>query len=163
MTVVSMPNRGAAAALALLLGSTLACKPAEPPADTTAQTTAAAPAAPAATPVAAESPLLAEAAKAGEAITADVLREPIAQLSNDKMLGRGPGKPGDPMARNYLVEQMKQIGLEPAGPNGGWMQPFTMVGIDATPPATWTFKAGGKQVSFKRRDDFIAASGVQKP
>jgi Zn-dependent M28 family amino/carboxypeptidase len=57
---------------------------------------------------------------------------------------------------------MKQIGLQPAGPNGDWMQPFAMVGIDATPPATWTFKAGGKTLSIKRRDDFIAASGVQE-
>jgi Zn-dependent M28 family amino/carboxypeptidase len=142
---------------ALLLAGALACKPAAetPEANATPAATATA---------AAESPLMAEAKKAEGAITADVLRAPIAELGSDAYEGRGPGTPADPKTREYLVQQMQQLGLEPAAPGGGWMQSFDLVGVDATPPPKWTFTgADGKSASFARRDDFVAASGVQSP
>ncbi|HEV8631267.1 MAG TPA: M28 family metallopeptidase [Thermoanaerobaculia bacterium] len=165
VTELSVCNRGARTArlaiAALLATGASACKPASPPPAAAEATPAAASMAPAPA-----SGLMAHADQAAQAITADVLRAPIATLGSDEFQGRGPGTPADPKTRAYLVEQMKQLGLQPAATGGQWMQPFTMVGVQAQPPATWTFGAGagaGKQVTFKRRDDFVAMAGLPQP
>ena len=94
--------------------------------------------------------------------TATQLATWIADLSDDAMEGRGPGTAGDVMARQYIADAMAGMGLEPAAADGGWEQPFDIVGIDATVPETWTFEApGGDSVDFAFWDEFIAHSGVQ--
>jgi Zn-dependent M28 family amino/carboxypeptidase len=108
------------------------------------------------------SPVSAEAQTAAGQITADYLRAQITQFSSDEFEGRAPATPGDEKARNYLVEQLKQIGFAPAGPNGEWQQTFDVVGVTAHMPERWSFRKGGKNVSFKWWDDYIAGSGVQE-
>ena len=145
-----------ALAAALVAATTVACKPATEAPPETAPT-------PAAT-TAAETPLPAEAAAAADTITAEVLRAPIAELGSDAYEGRGPGERGDPKTRQYLVQQMQQIGLQPGAADGSWEQPFDMVGIEAAAPRSWSFAtADGKQAAFKWRDEYIAGSGVQEP
>jgi len=103
-----------------------------------------------------------EAAKtAATQITADYLRNQIATFSSDEFEGRGPATPGDTKARQYLIEQLKQIGFEPGGPNGAWEQPFDVVGVTTAMPKQWTFKHGNKSASFKYWDEYIGSSGVQ--
>lgn len=118
---------------------------------------------PAPAPKAAEPPpvVSAEAKKAAEQITADYLRTQIATLSADDFEGRGPATPADTKTRDYLVEQLKQIGFAPGGPEGTWQQTFDVVGVEAHMPKTWTFSKGGKNVGFKWWDQYIAGSGVQ--
>lgn len=43
-------------------------------------------------------------------------------LGSDAFEGRAPGSPGEARTVAWLIEQYKQIGLEPAGENGGWTQ-----------------------------------------
>lgn len=93
--------------------------------------------------------------------TATQLASWIADLSDDAMEGRGPGTPGDVMARQYIADVMADMGLEPAAADGGWEQPFDIVGIDAAVPETWTFESSGGSVEFTFWDEFIAHSGVQ--
>jgi Zn-dependent M28 family amino/carboxypeptidase len=153
MTELSARKRGALAAAVLLAAGALACRPANETPEAAANPTG--------QPTPAESPLLAQAAQAAQAITPDALREPIAQLGSDAYEGRGPGTPGDPKTRDYLVRQMQDLGLLPGGADDRWEQPFELVGVEATPPPTWTFTgSGGKKASFARREEFIAASGV---
>ncbi|HET9765217.1 MAG TPA: M28 family metallopeptidase [Thermoanaerobaculia bacterium] len=153
MTVPCTTRRGVLAAALLLAAGAFACKPAEAP-----PSTAATPAPAAGT----ESALLAQAGQAAAAITADVLRAPIAEIGSDAYEGRDPGSRGDTKAREYLVQQMQQLGLEPGFADGGWQQPFELVSIDAAMPPTWTFTGtGGKSTAFERKEEFIAASGVQ--
>jgi Zn-dependent M28 family amino/carboxypeptidase len=106
-------------------------------------------------------PVSAEAKTAASQITGDYLRAQIAKFSGDEFEGRGPATPADTKARDYLVEQLKQIGFAPGGADGGWQQSFDVVGITADMPKQWTFKKGGKAVSFKWWDQYIAGSGVQ--
>ena len=105
----------------------------------------------------------AEADTALATVTADLLKEPIVVLSSDEMEGRGPGGEGDAKTRAYLVEQMEAIGFEPAGVDGGWEQPFDIVGIDASAPKTWTFDKDGQSLALDWWGDYIASSGVQEP
>jgi Zn-dependent M28 family amino/carboxypeptidase len=108
-----------------------------------------------------QSPISSEAQTAAGQITADYLRAQIAKLSADEFEGRAPATPGDVKARDYIVEQLKQLGFEPGGADGSWQQPFDVVGITAEMPKQWTFSKGGKKASFKWWDQYIAGSGVQ--
>ena len=97
---------------------------------------------------------------AGEAITADFLRDHITKFSSDEFEGRGPTTPGDQKARAYLIEQLKALGYQP-GSGDAWEQPFELVSIKAAMPATWTFAHKGKSLGLKWWDQYIAGSGVQ--
>jgi len=121
-----------------------------------------APAEPAAPPAAPDPNAAMDAAidAAGEAITADALRDQIAKISADEFEGRGPTTPGDQKARAYLVEQLKALGYQP-GSGDAYEQPFDLLGIKAAMPATWSFSSKGKVVAMKWWDQYIAGSGVQ--
>ncbi len=101
---------------------------------------------------------------AASRITAAGLLRDTSALSDDAMGGRGPGSPGDLMARAFLVKRLKEIGFEPGGPGGSWEQPVPMVGVTMQHPASWTFKtASGSEASFRWWDEFIGNSGLQAP
>jgi Zn-dependent M28 family amino/carboxypeptidase len=102
------------------------------------------------------------AERAAQAITRGSLEAPIRYLADDLLEGRGPSSRGDELARLYLQTSLESLGFQPGGPNGAWQQPVDMVGITATLPETWDFKAGGESVSLKRSEDYMAASGVEK-
>lgn len=95
-------------------------------------------------------------------ITAEYLRERIAEFSADEFEGRAPATPADARARAYLIEHLQRIGFEPAGPNGTWEQPFDVIGVTAKMPQQWVFERNGKSISFEWWNDFIAASGTQR-
>ncbi len=104
-------------------------------------------------------------------ITAEVLRAPVADLAGDDYQGRGPGSEGDRKARRYLIARLQELGFEPAAGDAlstpqdppGWEQVFSIVGVDATAPATWTFERGSERVDVDWWDEYIAFSGVQEP
>jgi Zn-dependent M28 family amino/carboxypeptidase len=98
---------------------------------------------------------------AERAITADLMREYVRELSDDKYEGRGPGSRGDVAARQYLIGEMEKLGLEPAAADGSWEQTFGLVGITAEQPPEWTFEGADASMTLKQWDDFIVASGVQ--
>ncbi|MGH8237910.1 MAG: hypothetical protein ACREXP_12920, partial [Steroidobacteraceae bacterium] len=108
-----------------------------------------------------QSPVSADAKTAAGQITGDYMRAQIAKLSGDEFEGRAPATPGDEKARQYIVEQLQNIGFKPGGPDGRWQQTFDVVGITAEMPKQWTFSKGGKRASFKWWDQYIAGSGVQ--
>ena len=127
------------------------------------------PAAGAAPDVAATSPEVIAAAGgnpaadgAAQRITDEYMREIIAEISSDAYEGRGPGSAGDVKARKYLAKRMAELGIEPAGTDGGWEQPFDLVGVNASQPDTWTFAAGDDSLTLKQWDEFIVRSGVQE-
>ncbi len=105
--------------------------------------------------------LLASADTAASVITAEVLRVPIAELGDDSYQGRGPGSDGDRMTQEYLVAQLKEVGFEPGAADGGWLQPFPIVGVDSKVPEVWSFQRAGKSLDLAWWDDYIAFSGVQ--
>jgi Zn-dependent M28 family amino/carboxypeptidase len=122
-----------------------ACSKASPP-----------PAAPAAV-----DPVPEAAQQAARAITPDILRDAITEISDDRYEGRGPGTAGDELARKWLAAQLSEMGFKPGGPGGSWEQPFDLVGIKSHMPPKWTFRIGNKRVDYKWWDDYIGASGVQ--
>jgi Zn-dependent M28 family amino/carboxypeptidase len=117
---------------------------------------------PAAAPLAAQMDLLPAAAEeAARAITADALRAPIRHLADDLLGGRGPASEGDRLTQLYLATELESLGLAPAF-GEEWLQPFDVVGIEASVPDSWSFTAGGETVTLAAGEEFIAASGVQR-
>lgn len=106
--------------------------------------------------------LPAGADEAADQIDAAWLETIIREFSDDRLEGRGPGTPGDEMARQYLIEQLQALGLEPGGEGGSWEQQFPIIGIDAEVPKVWSFDHAGKNLDLAFWDEFIAASGVQE-
>ncbi len=102
------------------------------------------------------------AEKAAQQIQGDYMRGIVAEISDDRYEGRGPGTRGDVAARKYLAEQMAALGLQPGAEDDTWEQPFDLVGINASQPETWTFKAKDSSLVLKQWDQFIVGSGVQE-
>ncbi|MBX5480962.1 MAG: M28 family peptidase [Myxococcaceae bacterium] len=99
--------------------------------------------------------------KAIQTITAHELAADIRFLASDLLEGRGPGTRGDQLAQAYVASQFELLGLKPAGEQGGWYQPFQLVGITGKPD---TLALRGKKgtLTLAYRQDFIAVSGAQK-
>lgn len=151
MYTVSRPVRSLSAPMALIIISAAmltasGCKPKEPKPVPTPETA---------------SPVSDEAKSASTQIGADYLRDQITKISSDEFEGRAPATPGDVKARQYIADQLQQIGFAPGGADGSYQQSFDVVGITAQMPKQWSFKKGGKNVSFKWWDQYIAGSGVQ--
>src|SRR5262245_64692910 len=71
---------------------------------------------------------------AAETIKPELLRAHVRFLSHDLLEGRGPATRGDRLAQTYIAAQMEALGLEPAAPGGGWLQPLDVVGITSRCP-----------------------------
>jgi Zn-dependent M28 family amino/carboxypeptidase len=100
---------------------------------------------------------------AAAAITAAGLRADIATLSDDALEGRGPGTDGDRLAREHIASRLAALGFAPGAPDGTYEQPIEIVGMTAHMPPTWTFRGDGGEATFSWWDEYIAASGVQRP
>ncbi len=102
------------------------------------------------------------AEKAAQQIQGDYMRGIVAEISDDRYEGRGPGTSGDVAARKYLAEQLAALGLQPGAEDGSWEQPFDLVGVNSSQPKTWTFNAKDESLTLKQWDQFIVGSGVQE-
>ena len=91
------------------------------------------------------------------------LEATIRFLAADALEGRAPGSRGDELTRLYLETELRRLGYRPGAPDGSYQQRFEIVGIDATPPPVWTFRAPGGAAELALSREFIAASGVQSP
>jgi Zn-dependent M28 family amino/carboxypeptidase len=103
----------------------------------------------------------ADADSAAQAISANGLLQHIKDLADDSMQGRAPGTPGEEKAVAYMQSQFKALGLKPGNPDGSFIQNVELVGYKAHPTATLT--GGGKPLSLKYPDDFIANSRHNRP
>lgn len=59
--------------------------------------------------------------------TSQYLKNHIQYLASDALEGRGTGEQGNELAAQYIAEQFKTMGLQPAGNNGTYFQEFEVV------------------------------------
>ena len=89
-------------------------------------------------------------------VTQADLRRHIEILASDAFQGRAPGTDGETRTINYIAEQFRARGLEPAGENGGWFQPVGLVErATRSHQVRWT--ANGRELPFDQAD--IALQG----
>jgi Tol biopolymer transport system component len=73
-------------------------------------------------------------AAAPETAAADRFRDDVRWLADDAREGRGIGTPGLEAASRWLAARFQEIGLAPAGEDGGWFQRFDVpVAVEARP------------------------------
>ncbi|MCE9666830.1 M28 family peptidase [Myxococcus stipitatus] len=107
-------------------------------------------------------PLVTPAEKAASAsIEPNVLRAHVRFLAHDLLEGRGPGTRGDALGQAYIAAQFEALGLEPAGADGTYFQPFELVSVTGH-PQTLSVRAPSGVEELKFHEDFIAVSGVQE-
>jgi hypothetical protein len=77
------------------------------------------------------------------------MREWLAYLASDQLEGRATFSEGLGLAAAYIAEQLKAIGVKPAGDNGSYFQQVRVLGVRSTPYSTLTIETGGRSRTFK--------------
>jgi Zn-dependent M28 family amino/carboxypeptidase len=75
-------------------------------------------------------------------------------LADDLLEGRAPATRGGELAARYIAAQFEAIGLAPAGADGSYYEPVTLIGM--TPEPTFVWGARGATQSLRFLDDFVA-------
>ena len=87
-------------------------------------------------------------------ITEAGYRTAVATLASDAFEGRKPGQPGEPKTLDYLEQQFRALGLEPAAA-GSYRQPVPLVEITAQPGAVLDVAAGGGSAALAYGSDMV--------
>jgi hypothetical protein len=97
------------------------------------------------------------AARAAElAVVEARMKKDIAFLASDECEGRGVSTKGINRAADYIAEEFKKAGLQPAGTEGTWFQPFTMSGTAKldSPNTLKLIGPLGQEIELRQDRDF---------
>ncbi len=94
-------------------------------------------------PVAPESEQAVQAERAA-GIDAERLAEIVKVLASDEFEGRAPGTPGGKKTVAYLKEQFADLGLEPGGEGGSFVQTVPLIRTQVQAPTTKNITLGGE-------------------
>ena len=81
-------------------------------------------------------------ARALNAITPEGILKHIKVLASDEFEGRAPATPGEKKSLDYIIAECKALKLAPGNPDGSWLQPV----------ALWGIQAGGGEITVKSGD-----------
>jgi len=90
-------------------------------------------------------------------ITVEGLQYYIKNLASDEFMGRKPFSPGEKITIDFLADELKKIGFEPAF-NGSYFQPVPMVEINSLVDGVINIKTTKQSFSFKAPDDVAVTS-----
>ncbi len=89
-------------------------------------------------------------------VEADRILEHIKFLSSDELQGRANGSAGLERAGDYIAASFKTAGLQPAGQNGDWFQPFELVaGVTAGDENTLAVTMRGRAVRLTLGESYF--------
>ncbi len=97
----------------------------------------------------------AQQAASRDAVAARILAH-VTALGSDQMEGRAPGTAGERRAVGYLVEQFRNMGVEPGNPDGTYVQRVPILAFTAS--STASFTVGTRTIDLKVPDDYVAIS-----
>ncbi|SMO70108.1 M20/M25/M40 family metallo-hydrolase [Gracilimonas mengyeensis] len=96
------------------------------------------------------------AQKAANDIHKDSLLRHIETLSSDDFMGRGTGTEGEQMSVDYLVNELQEIGAQPAADDGSYVQEFPLLG-QSTSNAEMSVSTNGRTpFNLRYFDEFMA-------
>jgi hypothetical protein len=113
---------------------------------------AGAPSAPPAGPAPAPAP-----SPSGVQITPEHVRGRVYALADDSMRGRATGTPGARMAADFLVAELRRMGVRPAGDDGTYLARVPLVRENVQVEASARTRAGEAALG---RDDLVLLSGL---
>ncbi|TCM34490.1 M28 family metallopeptidase [Novosphingobium sp. ST904] len=80
-------------------------------------------------------------ALARDAIDPERMVADVKTLASDTFEGRAPGTVGEERTIGYLIARFQDIGLQPAGPDGQWVQKVPLLHTRLETPATLAFSS----------------------
>ncbi len=86
------------------------------------------------------------------------LRTHLQALAADDMEGRAPSTPGGQRAAEYIANQLKGMGVEPAGDSGSYFQQVPIV--ESNVSRNFTLSVPGR--TYRYFDDVVAFSGTEQ-
>ena len=107
---------------------------------------------------AAQTSTLPELRTAAATMTPGNLLRHIRELSSDAYDGRLPGTPGEEKSVAYVISQIRDIGLQPGTPTGGFTQKVPLYGTRSR--GTLAITAGGKAIPMSPAEDFVLWSNL---
>ncbi len=93
-------------------------------------------------------------ARVASLVRADALWGPLTLLSSDLFEGRGTGRRGGELTVAYLASEFQQLGLEPAGDSGTYLQHVPIVALNPSP--TMSVSAGAPPRDLAYPDQYVA-------
>ncbi len=94
-------------------------------------------------------------------IDAEGMLDHIKVLSSDAFEGRAPATEGEAKTVEYLVDQFRQMGLEPGNPDGSYTQDVPLVGFQTR--AEGMIRIGDERMELRTPEDWVAVSRRQVP
>ncbi|MGB9235595.1 MAG: M28 family peptidase [Terriglobales bacterium] len=83
----------------------------------------------------------------------------IKDLTTPAMEGRGNGSKGLTRARHLIERRYKNLGLDPAGVNGSYLQPFSLItGAQVKGKNEFAIVTAGRKRELKAKQDFVPFS-----
>jgi Zn-dependent M28 family amino/carboxypeptidase len=90
------------------------------------------------------------------------IRAHVKYLASDELEGRGTGQKGGDLAAEYIAEQFKSYGLQPAGENGTYFQRVPMVGVKTLSATRFALVPdSGAPIELKAFDDYVTTNEQQ--
>ena len=97
------------------------------------------------------------------AFSAERIRADVKHLSSDRFEGRGIGTLGEQRAVDFIADEFKKAGLEPAGERGTFFQTVPLIGLTTGPKTTLAAAKGDQEIVFKLEAEFAGTCKTQEP
>jgi Zn-dependent M28 family amino/carboxypeptidase len=91
-------------------------------------------------------------------VDADQLTQTVRTLASDTFEGRAPGTRGEDRTLGYLIARFEALGLEPAGPDGGWLQKVPLLHTRLQTPRQLAFATPAGAVAAKPAEDIYLST-----
>lgn len=83
------------------------------------------------------------------------IRADVVYLADDKLEGREAGTRGYDLAADYVAKRFREIGLTPAGENGGFFQSVPLLKATRAAEGALTVKRNGREIALRAREQFL--------
>ncbi|SFQ36944.1 PA domain-containing protein [Hymenobacter arizonensis] len=87
----------------------------------------------------------------------------IAYLADDRLKGRQPGTEGYQMAVDYVTKQLKDLGVQPAGEGGTYLQKVQLRKALLKPGATFTLREAQAAAPLTAGQDYVIYPSPELP
>lgn len=98
------------------------------------------------------------AAPAATSIDPEKLAETVRVLTSDEFEGRAPGTAGEQKTVEWLSRRFSELGLEPGGEKGTWIQTVPLVRTQIGSPAALSVATKGKARTFAQGTDIYVST-----
>ncbi|GAB3650847.1 M20/M25/M40 family metallo-hydrolase [Hymenobacter agri] len=99
-----------------------------------------------------------------EQVQPEAIKAHIAYLADDRLLGRKAGTPGYQMAVDYVTDQLKKMGVQPAGEGGTYVQKVRLRRAFLKPGATLAVREWqGTTFALEAEKDYVLYPNPELP